>query len=281
VRPIRIVCGTFALLGATFAAATAAPVRFDTDSFPVLRGRIVHLDFNPSRLVARAETPNSVAFFLPRGWTFDARAVKRECTSAQAAAVRCPHAAQIGFGHVVAHVSGYLFPGGATDGVAYLTPFLGRPVRARDLASIVLEVEYLSAEQLVKEANRYLGTHIPVRSSVVGRLFRVSGRYAIEASFSGFPGGITIPPAFAAAGVRASVTKFKLQVGAVRRVRKPFVHVIRVGSVVKRIHDHRLIGYHLFRRPSACPSPSVWPWRIDVGFPQGRKTLAGTVPCYG
>lgn len=256
-------------------------MRYDTDSFPVLRGRMVHIDFNPSNLIPESQTPSSLAFFLPRAWSFDARAVPRECTAAQAAAVRCPGASRIGFGHVVAHISGYLFPGGETDGVAYLTAFLGQPAAPGDLGSIVIEVEYLSAEQLVKVANTYLGTHIPIESSVVGRLERISGRYAIEASFTGFPGGITVPPALSAAGVRASVTQFKIEVGAVRRVRKPFVHVIRVGAFVERIHDHHLIGYHLFRRPSACPSPSAWPWRIDVGFPSGTQTLAGTVPCYG
>jgi hypothetical protein len=281
VRSTRVLSATFVLLGSLIAVAWAAPVRYDTDSFPVLRGRMVHIDFNPAKLIGATETPSSLAVFLPRGWSFDARAVRRECTAAQAAAVRCPGSSRIGFGHVVAHISGYLFPGGATDGVAYLTAFLGQRTAPGDLASIVIEVEYLSAEQLVRVANTYLGTRIPISSSIVGRLERVSGRYSIEASFAGFPGAITVPPALSAAGVRASVTQLKIEAGAVRRVRKPFVHVIRIGSFAERIHDHHLIGYHLFRRPAECPSPSVWPWRIDVGFPSGTQTLAGTVPCYG
>jgi hypothetical protein len=278
---------TFALLASAITVAVAAPVRFDTDSFPVLRGRMVHIDFNPSKLVPSAETPNSVAFFLPKAWTFDARAVSSECTAAQAAAVKCPNAARIGLGVAVVHVTGYLFPGGATDGVGYLTAYLGQRSRPGDLASIVLEVEYLSAEPLIREANKILGTKIPVKSSLTGRLFKIRlGGFGMEASFSGFPGGITVPPALAALGVKASATRFKLQVGAVRRVKKPIVHVITVptttgGTTVKRIPDHVLVGYHLFTRPAACPAAADWPWQIYVGFPSGTQVIGGTVRCYG
>jgi hypothetical protein len=287
VRSVRIVSATFALLASAITAAAAAPVRFDTDSFPVLQGRSVHIDFNPSKAVPAGQTPTSVAFFLPAHWSFDAHAVRRECTAAQAAAVRCPGAARIGFGHVVAHVSGYLLPGGATDAVAYMTAFLGPPTTRGDLASIVIEVEYLSAKPLIREVNRYLGTKIPVRSSIVGRLFKVRlGGFGMELQFSGFPGGITIPAPLAEFGIKASVTRFKIDIGAVRRVKKPIVHVITVpsasgGTTVKRIRDHVLVGHHLFRRPVACPSASVWPWQIYVGFPSGVQTIGGTIPCYG
>lgn len=283
-----MVLATSALVASVSAVAGAAPVRFDTDSFPVLRGRMVHIDFNPSKLAPSpqgAGGPISLAFFFPHGWTFDARAVKHECTAADAAAVNCPREARIGFGHVVAHVSGYLFPGGATDGVAYLTAYLGAPVVAGDRASIVLEVEFLSLEPLIAEVNKYPGTKIPIKSSLTGRLFAVSGRYGLEASFNGFPGGIAVPTPFANAGIRASVTRFKIEVGAVRRVRKPIVHTIPIetlnGPGVERIHDHVLIGYHLFKRPAACPASQMWPWRIDVGFPQGSRRITGNVRCYG
>jgi hypothetical protein len=74
--------------------------------------------------------------------------------------------------------------------------------------------------------------------------------------------------------------------GAVRRVKKPIVHVISVpsasgGTTVKRIRDHVLVGHHLFKRPRACPSGSRWPWQIYVGFPSGTQTIGGTIPCYG
>jgi hypothetical protein len=82
--------------------------------------------------------------------------------------------------------------------------------------------------------NKYLGTKIPIKSSLTGRLF------------GGFPGRITVPTLFASAGIRASVTRFKIELGAVRRVRKPIVHVIKVetlsGSGEERIHDHVLVG---------------------------------------
>src|SRR5437588_3733939 len=96
-------------------ALAAAPVQFLPDQLPAALGRRVLIDVNPSKLSARQETPTSIAFFLPRRWLFDARAVARECTPAQAAAVRCPRASRVGLGHLVLHVAGYLFPGGQTD----------------------------------------------------------------------------------------------------------------------------------------------------------------------
>jgi hypothetical protein len=267
--------------------AAAAPVRFDTDSFPVLRGRMVHIDFNPSQSLPSPQTPDAVGFFLPNGWTFDARAVSKECTSAQAAAVRCPNAARIGFGHVVTHITGYLFPGGATDAVAYMTAYLGHPTASGDLASIVIEVAYLSAEPVIREVNKYLGTKIPIKSSLTGRLFDAHfGEFNLEARFSGFPGGITVPPLFAALGINAGVTRFKIEIGAVRRVRKPIVHLISVptssgGTTIERIPDHVLVGHHLFTRPAACPRSQKWPWQIEVDFPQATEDLGGTVRCYG
>jgi hypothetical protein len=287
VRSVRIVSATFALLASAITVAAAAPVRFDTDSFPVLRGRMVHIDFNPSKSLPTQQTPTAVSFFLPAGWTFDARAVSKECTAAQASAVRCPNAARIGFGVVVTHVTGYLFPGGATDAVAYMTAFLGHPTSPGDLASVVIELDYLSAEPVIREVNKYLGTKIPVESSLTGRLFNSHfGEFNLEVSFSGFPGGIAVPEPFSAFGVTAAVTRFKIEIGGVRRVRKPIVHLISVpsvsgGTMIERVPDHVLVGYHLFTRPAACPRSQMWPWQIDLDSSRGVQELGGTVRCYG
>src|SRR5262249_20104289 len=155
--------------------------------------------------------------------------VKRECTPAEATAVRCPHVARIGFGHVVTHVTGYLFPGGGTDSVTYLTAFLGPPIAGGDPASIVIEAQLLGADPVIKAFNAFLGPKIRRRTASVGRGRRIRGRrYGRESSFGGMPGGLGTPPQLTALGIRAAARRFKLEIGTVRRVRKPFVHRIPI-----------------------------------------------------
>jgi hypothetical protein len=282
-RVLLVVVGVSCALAA---AAVAAPVQFFVDSLPASFGRDVVVDFNPSTLASRAETPDSIAFLLPAHWRFDHRAVKRECTQAQAAAVRCPAAAQVGYGHSVIHFTGYLFPGGESDAVAYITPYVGVPSAAGDPASLVLEVEILGAKPFIDAANQYLSQKIREKYSIVGRVERLRGTYGLEASFSGFPGGMTVPPPLAAAGVTASITRFKLQIGAVRRVKKPTVDKFKAptpsgGTQTIKVRDHVLIGRHLLRRGSRCPASRKWPWELKVGFPEGVQNVTGTVTCGG
>lgn len=284
-RSRLIIAAALALTGFGAAAiASADPVRFDPDSLPVHRGRIVLVNFDPSKLVTQTQTPGSISFALPARWAFDARAIKRECTPAQAAAVRCPHESRIGFGHIVTHVTGYLFPGGGTDSVAYLTAFLGQPVSHGDPASIVIEAQLLGVDPVIAALNKYLGTKIARKTSITGRIERVrSRRYGLLFSFSGLPGGLSIPPVAAAAGIKAAVRRFKLEVGAVRRVKRPFVHRIPIetldGPSVEVVRDHHLVPYHLLTRPAACPGSGFWPWQIKLGFPAGTQTISGTTRC--
>jgi hypothetical protein len=275
---------TLAALALAAADATAAPVRFPADSLPPGVGKQVQLDFNPSQFAAQNQTPNSLSFYLPARWQFDLRAVKRECTAAEAAAVNCPRAAWIGFGHVVTHVSGYLCPGGGTDAVAYMRAYAGQPVQPGDLASMVLEVELLSANPAIDAINQFLHTNVHDRQSVIGRVIKVSsGPYGIKVSFAGIPGGISVPSVPFCPGLSARVTRFKLLAGVVRRVKKAIVHVITVqtlnGPQTKRIHDHVLIGHHLLSRPRGCPTSAVWPWQVVIGFAQGDQHITGTVRC--
>jgi hypothetical protein len=287
VRRIRLL--PLALGAALLCAATAgaAPVRFLIDSVPAAFGRDLVVDFNPSSMASKAETPDSIAYFLPAGWRFDHRAVSRECNPAQAAAVRCPAASRVGYGHAVIHFTGYLFPGGESDAVAYITPFVGRPQQAGDPASLVLQVELLGARPFIQAANRYLTHKLQERYSISGRVVPLRhGRYGLKASFNGFPGGLTVPPPLAQAGVTASVIRFKLQIGAVRRFKKPTIDRFSAptasgGTQTVRVRDHVLLGHHLLQRPVFCPGSRAWPWELQVGFPEGTRVLTGTVACGG
>jgi hypothetical protein len=273
----------FLVLAATALAASA--VHFYPDGLPASVGTHVLVDFNPSAAIPKAETPDSLAIDVPRGFTVDTRAVTRECTPAQASAVRCPRASRIGFGHVKVHVSGYLLPGGATDGVAYLTAFLGPPAAQGDPASIVMEVEWLGVDPAFQALNHYLTTKIQPRTSVTGRLVYVrSPTYGLEARFDRLPGGLAIPPPASSAGIAAAMTRFKVEIGAIRRVRKNIVHRMTVqglgGPMVLKIKDHVLVARDLLSRPRPCPASGMWPWQIAVGFPDGVQTVAGQVRCH-
>jgi hypothetical protein len=260
--------------------SSAATVRFPPDTLPPARGQQVAIDFNPGLSV----TPSSVALLLPARWRYDSRAVKHECTPAQAAAVACPRASWIGFGHTVSHVSGYLCPGGGTDAVAYLKFYAGPPTQPGDLGSIVAEVDLLSADALINDLNRYAGTNLRAQSSEIGRVIAVHGAtYGLKVDFSSLPGGITVPAVPLCSGLSAQVTRFKALVGVVRRVKKPTVHTITVqtlsGPQTKQIHDHVLVGYNLLSRPFNCPPSGLWPWQLVITSRQGSQVLLGTAQC--
>jgi hypothetical protein len=286
VRPrlLGFLAAAVSLLAPAAAAAATAPVRFFADTRPPARGQQVRIDLNPSQDAPQTESPNSIAFYLPAHWQYDGRAVKAQCTPAQAAAVSCPQESWIGFGHVVTAVWGYLCPGGGTDAVAYMNAFAGPPTQPGDLASMVIEVELLSTNPLINDLNQFFGMHIRNRYSVIGRVLAVhSGRFGLEVSFSGIPGAIAVPQPPFCPGLTAQVTRFKLLVGVVRRVKKPTVHRITVqtlsGPKTETIHDHVLVGYHLLKRPFNCPSSGSWPWQVVVGFPQGPAVVAGSAAC--
>ncbi len=269
-----------AALTAAIAQAASGPVRFLPDSLPQGRGTDVQIDTNPTRLTGRNESPSAIAFLLPRGAQFDRQAVKHECSPAKAAAAACPRVARVGFGHVALHASGYLFPGGQTNFVAYLTAFLSPPSVSGDKASLVIEVHWVGAQQLISTANTYFGAHLKPKSSVIARVIPLaSGTYALELSFNSMPGGVQVPPAFQARGVHAYLRRFKLIVGRVRRVRVPFTHTITVGSQTITVHDHKLVGHHLISRPASCPASRRWPWQLRFTFPQGVQRVTGSVGC--
>lgn len=278
VRSHRILLAAFGgpLLVVAIAQASTSPVRFLADSQPRGVGKHVLIEVNPSRFGVTS-TPTSISFLLPRGWLLDPRAVAAECTPAQAAASRCPRKSRVGYGHVVLHVAGYLFPGGQTDGVTYMTAFLGHPAPPGDPASMILVGQWLGIDPLINAANRYLSVKIKKRYSITGRIIKLrSGKFGLEISFPGLPGGLTIPQQLRRLGVSAAIRKFKLEVGKVRRVRQNVTEVIQTATGPVTIQDHVLVGYHLIARPSGCPDSGQWPWQIRFG---GQRTVSGTVKC--
>jgi hypothetical protein len=271
---------------ASAAAAAVSAVHFYPDGLPASVGTHFQIDFNPSKSI-QPETPSSMALFMPQGFVVDTTAVTKRCSPAQATAMTCPQASRIGFGHAVIHVSGYLLPGGGTDGIIYMTTFLAPPRQPGDPAGVVLYAQWLGVDQALKALNHYLPRPIPASTEVTGRIVRLGsggGRYSLEVLFDGLPGGFRLPPPVTSAGIAAAVTTFKLDMGAIHRYKKPIVHVITAaglnGPIVQRIKDHVLVAHHLFARPLHCPGSGMWPWQITVGFPDGNAVDSGQVRCH-
>jgi hypothetical protein len=285
VRTLRILGLALVMTAVSVAMAQAGALRYFIDSEPPGVGTLVVADLNPSALTSKAETPNSVALLLPAGWRFDRHAVARECTPSQAASSSCPRAAQIGYGHTVVHVTGYLFPGGETNGVAYMTPFLGPPQHSGDRASIVLQVQVLGLAPFIDAVKQYTGVTIRTAYSLTGRVIPLhSGPYGLKLTVDGFPGGFTVPPPLAQLGVTVSDTRFKLLLGAVRRVTKKVYDYVKAptisgGTQTLKIPDRRQIGYHMLRKGPNCPGRRSWPYQIQIGFPDGTQKYSAAMSC--
>jgi hypothetical protein len=273
---LTVVAGAGAVLAA---AAEPEPVTVAPNANR--HGTVLRIDGNPSALSARAESPQSIALYLPRGMRLDTRSRKRLCKPEEAAAVRCPRDSRIGFGHTVVHLSGYLFPGGETDAVSTLVAFLGTPPQSGGAAALVLQAK-LQPERTVKSLQQAFGSAAPrTESSISGWIVPLSsGTYGLEIRFDGFPGGFTVPPPLS-----ARVTRFKLALGAIRERKQTFYHrrkvkVLKGNRAVTRtvkIKDHRLISHHLLTNPRTCQG--AWPYEVEVGFPSGTERRVGPLPC--
>jgi hypothetical protein len=240
------------------------------------------IDVNPSKLVPSGESPDAISLELPRGIKLDVKARKTVCTAAQAAADACPSAAQIGFGHSVVHLTGYLHPGGATDVLTYIKAYLGQPVFLGDPASIVLRVQLLGVTRVVQALQQNFGFTLQTSQTITARVIKLgSGPYGLEVQLTGIPGGLSLPP-LVAAFVTPTWTRFKLQIGAVLAKRVNFIRTFTVptvsgGTKTIRIPDHMLVLHYLLSDPPACHL--AWPFRLQVGFPAGTQTVSFKARC--
>jgi hypothetical protein len=265
-------------------AASARPIAPVTLSPAITRApNELTVDVDPAALGVSAQTPSTLALRLPRGMSLDVRSRRRLCSAADAAAATCPQASNIGFGHAVVHVSGYLDPGGEIDIVSSIEAFLGAPQAPGDPASVVFQVQLLGADRLQQALQQNFGVNLRLQTAVTGRLERLKrGSYGLELTVAGLPGGIPLPAAVTGAGVSVTFTRLKLQLGAVRFRRVPFIRRYAIhtlaGPRTLRIHDHRLVAHYLLRNPSVCRRS--WPFALTLGFPAGTTTtVAMPVRC--
>ena len=219
----------------------------------------------------------SLVAALPRGMRLDTRARELLCTRSQAARQTCPAASRVGFGRMVVAVTGFLAPGGETELAWSIDAYLGTAVRSSDSAAIVLRSKLLAPDSVSQQLGPSLDGDLPKVSVTSGRVVRPSsGKYGLELRFSDLPGALRVrPPAVAAP------TRLELTLGAVRRVRQPFVRRLRVrtraGYTIQKVPDHRLVGYDLLRTPDTCRGS--WPSELRLGFPTGTTRAPAALYC--
>lgn len=234
-------------------------------------GTTLLLGVDAAALSSGGKAATSLVAALPRGMRLDTRSRERLCSRAQADRRQCPAASRIGFGRMAVAVTGFLAPGGETELAWSIEAYLGPATRSSDAASIVLRSELLGADTAFQLLAPVLEAQPPAVSVTTGRAVRLaSGRFGLELRFSALPGAVRVrAPAVAAP------TRLELSLGAVRRVRQPFVRRLRVrtpsGYRTQEIPDHRLVGYDLLRTPGSCGAS--WPSELRLGFP-GRVTRA-------
>ena len=174
-------------------------------------------------------------------------------------------------------MTGFLAPGGETEVSWSITAYLGAPTRAGDAASVILRTELLGVDRVEQLLMPALGAAVPKAGTITGRVrLRGSGRYGLELTFPGWPGSLVVP-----ASLTATPTRLDLMLGAVRRVRQDFVRHVRVrtqtGSRIRRIPDHRLVGYDLLRTPRSCSGG--WPYELRLAYGSDVSRTTGQMPC--
>lgn len=240
-------------------------------------GTTLLIGVNGPALSARGHAATSLVAALPRGMRLDTRSRERLCTRAQAASRRCPAASRIGFGRIAVAVTGFLAPGGETELAWSIDAYLAPATHASDAASIVLRSQLLGADGAFVLVAPFLAAQPPPVTVTTGRVVRPSaGRYGLELRFPELPGAVSVrPPAVAAP------TRLELSLGAVRRVRQPFVRRLRVrtptGTRTQEIADHRLVGYDLLRTPDGCRG--TWTAQLRLGFPGGTTRTPARIYC--
>lgn len=270
------------VLGLTAAAPgvyAQTPASLQLDPQARGQGTTLLIGIDGPALSRSGSPPTSLTLLLPRGMRVDTRARAQVCRRDQAARARCPKASRIGFGRQVTAVSGYLSPGGETNVAWSIAAYLGTPVKPADAASIVLRAALLGSDRVDQLLRPFLREAVPSVSVTTARLVPTrSGPYGLEARFGGLPGELRVP-----ASMTAAPARLDLAVGALRRVRRNFVRLVKVrtltGHRTDRIRDHTLVGYDLLRNPARCAGG--WPWELKVGFAGAVERRNGRIDCAG
>ena len=201
--------------------------------------------------------PDALALGLQRGFVLDTRAVRRRCAGEAASSGNCPSASSIGSGQAMVHTSGFV----TADVPVALAVFLGDPMQAGDLASVVLRVTVAGASQALR-----------------ARLIKLaSGPFGYALRIEGFAGTVPALP-----GVRIELRSLTLTIGAKRRVTETITKRVRVTRNGKRVTVKRKVKRRvtrtLIRNPKTCTT-GTWGARLTLRTAGVDRTRDLTVPC--
>jgi hypothetical protein len=206
--------------------------------------------------------PSSIALALPPGFAASAKSVSALCTASQSSSSSCPAASQIGTGSV-----GIILFGSLAS--ASLKAYLGAPLQAGDIASVIL-------------SGSLGGTTL----AVSGRLF-APAQGGLELLLSGFPSSVPVTLdslSITVAGTQTSstkvtktvtktVTKFVFKGKGKHRHRVKVKHKVRhkVTTTTKTV-------YSLITNPSTCTAGS-WTGVAILTYSSGQNVLPLSSPC--
>lgn len=263
--------------------AAAAPPAYAQSGLPMQldptvagEGTTLLIELDAARLASGGRPAQSLVALLPRGMRLDLRARSARCTRAQARAKRCPAASRVGFGRLAVAISGFLAPGGESELAWSIGAFLGEPARAGDPGSLVLRYELLGADRVAQLLAPALEAVPQTVTVATGRVRRSSGSFGLELEIPGLPTTVR-----ARTPTTTKPASLELTIGAVRRIRRDFVHrvVVRTldGRRTEHIPDHELVGHHLLRTPSRCRG--TWASELRIVFPGATTRTRGELFC--
>lgn len=200
--------------------------------------------------------PSSIELLLPPGFTSSALSVPELCTASQASSSSCPSASQIGTASAGVSLLGFPLTG-------MLTVFLGEPLSAGDIASVILS-----------------GSLNGTRLSLSGRLF-VPPQGGLELLITGFPSvAVTLDSldltakAMQTTTRTVTVTVIKIKTVTTGKGKHKHKHRKKVRKKVKKtITTER----SLFTNPPTCTG--AWAGAVTLSYSSGSDSLPFSVSC--
>jgi hypothetical protein len=196
--------------------------------------------------------PTSVALVLQPGFTSSAQSVSVLCTSSQASSTACPAESKIGAGSVGVSLLGF-------PSTVPVTLYLGQPLQAGDIASVIL-------------SGSYAGSAL----NVSGRMF-VPAQGGIEVLLSGFP------------SVPVTLNSLSISLAASRSVSKTTTKTVtKTVFVGKGKHRHKkkvkkkvkktvTSVFSLLTNPSSCSG--MWGGTATLTYTSGTDALPLGAAC--
>jgi hypothetical protein len=256
--PALAAAAVAALAAAAPAGAQSTTTTATVKVAPNRTNRAVLLTIDAAGGTSAAGIPQGVTVLTARGFGFDPNAVATRCDPAGAQQNSCPAESKIGTGTVDIQVDGP-FAGAIGAGSYHGTSeiFLGAPMQAGDLASLIVRLTILGTTTVAT------GRVIPL----------ATGPYGLQLAFDPLPQPPVQPPP----GYTVNLQALHTDVAATRTMKKVrHKRVRRNGRLVRRRVVTR-IRHDLVRTPKKCAG--TWPVNVAVRYPARTDTIDTPIAC--